>query len=204
MGRKKKEPGDIPPVDKSDSTVVTFEDLQKEKPIEKPVKEKPLEKKKPANIQYECSYAFTGDSKTIITYKMGTEIIKRELLLHNKLFDYPNNLTVDEDRALKKALKENGFHDVTVIEGAIYDKEKKDYIYSAMHPDHSKQDPFTANISVPILDEAGRVICNNDGKQIFKQIAVVNGLVKTEDKRIYQALIKAGFKSCFSQEKVRK
>ena len=208
MGRKKKEPGDIPPVDKSesfgdDTAIVTYEDLQKEKPVENLNEKIKQKKKKPViDIKFECSFASMGDSKTMIQYKLGDKLVTKEIIMHNKLYDFPKDLTKEESKVLRKALKENGFFDVTVIEGAKFDKEKKEYVYSAMHPDHSKQDPFNANISLPILDEASRVICGPDGKQIFKQVAVVNGLVKTDDKRIYQALIKAGFKSCFAQEKV--
>lgn len=224
---KNKKPGEIPPVDKEkdhleediqdedipqvdeakdipkNESVLTYNDLEKEKCIEKP-EEKPVnkKKKKKPKLQFECSFAPMGDAKTNIKYKLGDKEVIKKIVLHNKIYEYPVGLSPEEDKALRKALTDNGFVDVTVLK-AKFNKVKKQYIFSAMHPDHSKADPINANISLPILDESGRVICDEKGKQIFKQVAVVNGLVETEDVRVYQALVKAGFKSCFEKEKVR-
>lgn len=212
MAKKENIPGEVPPVENTVNTdnakvetnenIVTYEELEKKKETKKE-KKKEIKKDVKKNVQFECSFAPMGDAKTVISYKLGDKTITKELVLHNKIYEFPKDLNDEESKILRKALVNNGFVDVSVFESAKYEKEKKQYVYSAMHPDHSNQDPINANISLPICDNEGKKMYGPDGNQIFRQVAVLNGLVKTDDKSIYQALIKAGFKSCFAQEKVR-
>ena len=52
-----------------------------------------------------------------------------------------------------------------------------------------------------MVDERNQPENDKNGKQIFKQVSIVNGIVTVDDEKIYEALLRAGFYS--GHKKVR-
>lgn len=187
--------------------IVTHEELKQTEGNPLPSdKKKPDKKKlKSVKIQFECPYAPMGKANTVIRFKQPSEnqkSIMYEIPLINKLYTMPDNLSENEKTMLRTALKQNGFRDVTTIEaGVTYSKKKQKYTYSVVHPEHTNTNPINGNISLAMVDEQNRPISGEDGNQIFKQVSIVDGIVKTDDEKIYEALLRAGFYS--GHKKVR-
>lgn len=86
-----------------------------------------------------------------------------------------------------KLLTANGFEgvyrdDKTPVNPKV-DPVDGDIVYSLLHPDHSEQSPFNNEF---ILDKGGLF-----SKKVT--INVVNGVVKTQQKKVADALIEKGF-----------
>ena len=126
--------------------------------------------------------------------KDKTEIMFK-IKLMNKIYTIPKDLNPADEKILVEALVQNGFSDITTLKGTMYDKEKQKYIYSAIHPDHGEKNPINGNTTLTMMNEKGKPICDKDGKQIAIQLQIVNGVVKTDDQSVYQALIRAGYYS---------
>lgn len=198
MAKKDKPFGD-------DQNILTHEDLKEEVGEKTPSPVKKSEKKKPVNVKFECPFAPMGASKTVLKHIFPGKDKKEkiyEIEMMNKVYTIPNNLTDGEKVLLRQVLIENGFRDVTKIDaGVTYDKEKKQYVYTVVHPEHTDRNPINGNISLVLKDEKGNPVFDVEGKQIFRQVSIVNGIVKTDDEKIYQALLDAGFYS--GHKKVR-
>ena len=204
---KKQDPKNTPPAppEEGHGDILTYADLEKQKKADNKPKEKKKVKKKTVdvNVQFECPYAPMGASNTVLVYK-GKKEKKFEIKMMNKIFEIPKNMKEEEKEILRQLLIDNGFKDITEIHpGVVYDKKKKNYTYAAVHPEHTSQHPITGNISLVMLDDNNKPIIDKEtGKQITEQVAVIDGLVKTDDKGIYQALLRAGFRSGYVKEKV--
>jgi len=212
---KKNIPGDVPPVENDvtinpditeniDSAIVTQEELKKEKEKKEPKKKKEEKETKKATgtVQFELPYAPMGNAKTVIQYKFGSEKVKKELKLYNKLYKFPDGLNKKESAVLRQALLDNGFVDISKFDvGTVYNEKEKKYTYSAIHPEHTTRNPMNGNISLAMIDEDGSKMYDKDGKQICKQVSMINGTIKTDDKAIYQALLRAGFRSGYKTVK---
>lgn len=199
-----------------DKSILTHEDIEQaegvtlppEKDKEEKKKDSPkdkTEKKKKIKVQFECPFAPMGEANTVIRFKHPSQDkkdIEYKIPLNNKLYTMPDDLSEEEEKMLRTALEQNGFRDVTTIHaGMKYEPEKQKYTYSVVHPEHTERNPVNGNISLAMVDEKNRPICGNDGKQISKQVAIIDGVVKTDDEQIYEALLRAGFYS--GHKKVR-
>lgn len=195
----------------AENNILTHEELEQAEvlplpPDEKDMKEKSKKKtSKKVKVQFECPYAPMGEANTVIRFKnpsLDKKDITYQIPLNNKLYTMPDDLSEEEKEMLRTALIQNGFRDVTTIEaGVTYNKEKQKYTYSVIHPDHSERNPVNGNISLAMIDEKNRPVCGEDGKQIFHQVTILDGVVKTDDEKIYDALLQAGFFS--GHQKVR-
>jgi len=174
------------------------EEEEKKKPKEKKKKEivKKVEKR---DMVFECPYAPMGKSSTTIEcqiQKKGqTTTIKYPITLLNRRFTIPADMPEEEKKKLIHCLKENNFEDVTagVKKGVVYVKEKNKYMYYAVHPAHTEKHPMNGNISLVLKDDTGEDVKDNDGKQITKQLVIKDGTCETDEKKIYQLLLKSGF-----------
>ena len=118
-----------------------------------------------------------------------------KIKLSNKVYTIPEGLSPADEKILIEALVQNGFADITTLKGTMYDKDKQKYIYSAIHPDHGEKNPINGNTTLAMMDEKGKPICDKDGKQIETKLQIIDGVVKTDDQAVYQALIRAGYYS---------
>lgn len=198
--------GDIAPVKKTEG-VLTKEELKKEESVKapsskkttkvkKPVEVKSVEVKKDIQERFECGFAPGGNSNIAFIHKYQGVDYKYDLKLVNRIYILPKGVIGEERLRLRAALKANGFADITVIKsGAIFDKQKGTYIYTVMHPDHTSRNRVNGTISLALMGDNGKPMFDPEGKQIAKQVTIQNGIVKTEDKDIYKALLTAGFVS---------
>ena len=190
-----------------DQNIVTQRDIDQKEGETPPVdvKEKPKKTKKPVNPKFECPFAPMGKSNTVIRFNNPSKDQKDmtyQISMVNKIYTMPNDLSENENKMLREALKQNGFRDVTKNNSGVkYDKKKQKYTYTVIHPDHSELRPVNGNISLAMVDERNKPIFKKDGKQIYKQVSIVNGIVTTDDEQIYEALLRAGFYS--GHKKVR-
>lgn len=150
-------------------------------------------------IVYECPYAPMGKSSTAIEcyYMENGQNIKYEykLELMNKKYIIPDNITEKARERLIFCLKKNNFEDVTTIsqKGIKYVKDSNAYMYYAVHPAHTEKHPINGNMALISKDNSGKDRYDEKGIQITKQIVIKSGVVKTDDKGIYNLLLKAGF-----------
>ncbi len=186
-----------------DSNVLNKDEVQKAEGVTLPPDKKKRKKKENVKVKFECPFTPMGKSNTVITLKLSADKkLVYDIQMENKIYMFPENLSEEEEQNLRKALIANGFKDITRNESGIkYDKKKEKYIYTVHHPEHTPENPMSGNISLIMTDEKGRPAYDEDGKQIIKQVSFVNGKVETDDEKIYNALIKAGFFS--GHKKVR-
>ena len=183
--------------------VLTHEDLKREETVKAPsLKKKTVkEKKQDVGLKYECGFAPLGNAKIAFVYKHEGVERKYNLDLINKIYTIPKDLTEKELVILKKALKANDFKDITVLNsGIVFDKQKGKYIYKAVHPDYTDKNRINGTISLVLLADNGKPMADKDGKQIIKQVTILEGIVITEDEKVYTALLKAGFRSLGKKE----
>lgn len=182
---------ETPPLDE---TTTIENQISEEKNIKKPKVKK--EKKEKINMVFECPFAPMGKSSTVIegTTKEG-EKKTYSLPLMNKRYTIPKKITESEKEKLRFCLKQNGFLDVTTVskKGIVYVKNKNAYMYYAIHPAHTDRHPINGNISFVMKDKSGEDVYDNDGKQITKSVKIKNGIAETDDKDIYNLLLKHNF-----------
>lgn len=161
----------------------------KKKTVKKVVKKTP--KKSPP--QYECGFAPPGNSTVSFnhTYMGITETYN--LSLENKIFIIPEKFSDEEKKRYRAALLANNFRDITVNHSAVFNKQTGKTTYKAMHPEHTDRNPINATTAVVLRDSAGNAILENNGTQKIEQVTILNGIVKTDDVKVYEALIKSGF-----------
>lgn len=154
-------------------------------------KEKPEEStSKKFSYEYECGFAPMGKSRVPI--KIDGKF--KNLDLENRIYKIPKGTSKEERAKITKALLEAGFRDVSSCKGApFFNKQTGEWIYRAVHTDHSKNKPVNCNISLFLYEVGGKPSLNKDGTHEEIQISVINGLVKTTDIRVFNALLKAGF-----------
>lgn len=197
-------------VNKKTSSVLTNKELSKEKALTpSPASNKPaktadviLKEKRDVEVKFECGFAPAGESTISFTHKYMDDEYKYNLKLNNKIYILPNDLSEADKKRYRAALRANGFMDITVIEsGAVFNKKKGCMQYQLIHPEHSARNRINCNISLAMVDESGRPKSDKLGKQISKQISVIEGIVDTDDPDVYEALLKAGFLTAKISEK---
>lgn len=160
-----------------------------DKPGETPVVPKAKEK---TSVQFECGFAPNGSSNTVIVHKYEGKEYTYNISMENKIYIIPEKLSEEEKKRTRAALLDNNFIDVTVNEGVQFNPETGDYIYKAMHPEHTERNRINATMGLTLY-ENGKPVLDEKGHQISTQVEILNGLVTTTDKQVYEALIKAGF-----------
>ena len=186
-GRKKQVPESPAPeiIDiKPGEEIELPEDIKPEKKEDKPIKGK---------VKFECGFAPLGKSSVAFNHTYGGELYEYNLKLENKIFVLPPDLSVDDIKRYRAALTANNFIDITVNHGIVFNKETGEFTYTVVHPDHSEKNSVNATIGIVLIDHDKRPVVDKKGNQITKQVSILNGIVKTEDERVYNALLKAGF-----------
>lgn len=179
--------------------LVTREEYEKEQKKEAP-KEKivrRMEKKKDrVPLEYELPRAPNGKCTIAIQYMQNGQSKSKELTLINKKYSIPEKFKKEEKLAWRSILLSEGFIDSTVVKsGSVkVENDTGKITYFAMHPDHHDiHNPIFGTIGLVMKDDTGKDLYDKDGKQISKQLTIKNGLVKTDDKEVFNAVIKAGF-----------
>ena len=136
---------------KKTSDILTKEELKKEEkvkvssPSNKPDKKQPkkevikpkkevnlLKEKQDVEVKFECGFAPGGESTIAFLHKWEGKEYKYNLSLNNKIYILPSNLTGEEKRRYRAALRANGFMDITVIEsGASFDDKENEYVFDS-------------------------------------------------------------------------
>jgi hypothetical protein len=143
-------------------------------------------------IKFECGFAPGGCSNTVLKHRYEGKDYTYNISMENKIYILPSGLSKEETKRYRKALMDNNFIDVTVNTGVKFDPETGDYIYKAMHPEHTERNRINATMGLSLYED-GKPVLDDKGIQKSKQISIVDGLVVTSDKMVYEALIKAGF-----------
>ncbi len=149
-----------------------------------------LKTKKP--VKFECGYASNGSTNTVIIHKYEGKEYTYNIAMENKIYILSDKLSKEEKQRYRTALLDNNFIDITVNTGVKFDQETGDYTWKVMHPEHTERNRINANIGMNLY-ENGKPVLDDDGNQKSKQVEICEGLVKTTDKLVYEALIKAGF-----------
>jgi len=186
-----------------DKAVVTKKELKKSTKKEGSVKQalpsKKKVEKKSVSIRFTCPYTVMGKSNTTITHVYDGKEYEYQIEMMNRVYTLPEGLKGKDLERYKLALKSHGFIDTTRSESdaIVIDDSTKEYIYKVVHPEHTERNRINGTIGLALQDNNGRPISHEKGKlkgqQIIKQVEIENGLVTTEDKLVYEALLKAGF-----------
>jgi len=163
------------------------------------IKEKEPEKKKEdIECEFECTFAQLGNSNVAFDHKFEGKVYHYQLSLKDKIFILPKDLSKDDQKRYRAALKDNGFVDVTVIRsGATVDPESKKLIYHVMHPEHNRKNRINGSIALVMVDDNNKPMYYKTGakkgQQMVEQVNIIEGKVSTEKKQIYEALLRYGF-----------
>lgn len=175
-------------VTSSKGSLPSQEEIPKRKPSSGK-KSKVKKAKGKVEVKFECGFAQPGESTVAFTHKDKTF----NLSLKNKIWILPDTFDDTEKAVYREALLANGFMDVTVNHGIKFDKETGKCTYKAMHPDHTDKNRINATIGLNLIGDDGKPIYDKNGQQKTAQATICEGIVITQDKLIYEALIKAGF-----------
>jgi len=115
----------------------------------------------------------------------------KKVELSDGVFKIPKSWTVKKKNAYKMALLKAGFEEFAELPvGESKKKEPpKQYIYFAGHPDNKDDEKIDGNIAVTVGE-----------KEI--QLEVVEGIVETEKKEVYDALLVKGYYEAKPPEEV--
>lgn len=107
---------------------------------------------------------------------------RTKLTLSDGIFSIPKSWKVGKKEAYKKALLKAKFVQVEIDATTNKKKEEapKSYIYFAGHPDNKDTEKVSGNTSIEI-----------DGKKI--ELEILDGVITTEDKQVYDVLLKKGY-----------
>lgn len=165
-----------------------------DKPVVKKVYKKTATKTpKKGPVKFECGFAMPGDSTVAFDYKYNGTTETYNLSLKNKIYILPEKLTKEEVKKYRAALIANNFQDVTVNISAVFDKQTGKTTYKAMHPEQTDRNRINATIAVILKNAAGKPELDGKGHNKVAQVTILEGIVKTDDVRVYDALIKSGF-----------
>lgn len=187
--------------------IYTKEEIKEKVEKPSPIKEKEKKEKKEIKMEFECPFAPGGEGSVSFVHIYEGKEYTYNLKLNNKRYVLPKDLKENDIKRYRKALLDNKFMDVTVIDAGFvsFDKEKKEYVYTLVHPEHTQRNRINANIALVLQDNNGRPVIYDKGpdkgKQMVKQVTIVEGIVKTDDVLVYEALLKAGFYSGGKKEK---
>lgn len=106
----------------------------------------------------------------------------KKVELTDGVFKIPKSWKTEKKNAYKMAFLKAGFEEFAELAtGEVKSKEPpKQYIYFAGHPDNKDDDKVNGNIAVEV-----------DGEEI--QLEVVEGIVETEKKEVWEALYAKGY-----------
>lgn len=204
---EKENPPEIKPTDDiPEEKSVVVDDKEKESEIiteEAPVIEKPVivEEKKGTlpNTVFECPYAQTGECNIALPpHNFEGKVYDYQLTLINKRFVIPGEWDEETKRRHRQALRANGFIDVTVLEaGAVLAADGKKLVYRVAHPDHTDRNRINGKVSLVLMDDNRMPMYHKEGdkagQQITEEVNIINGMAYTDDKQVYEALLRAGF-----------
>lgn len=156
--------------------------------------------------KFECGWAPSGKANISFLHTYEGKEHKYNLTLKDRVFILDEKMSKEEKARYREALRANGFIDITVVKSGVYfDKTKKTYIYTAIHPEHCQKNQVNGSISLLLLDDEDKPMVYKTGpkagQQIVNQVNIVDGRVKTENVLIYEGLIRAGFYSGAKTEK---
>ena len=125
--------------------------------------------------------------KSSISLDIG-EVDKNGQSIYNKVelidgvFKIPKTWKTEKKIAYKMGFLKAGFESFAILEGTKPKVEEppKQYIYFAGHPDNKDDEKVNGNIAVTV-----------DGEEI--QLEVVEGVVETEKKEVWEALFAKGY-----------
>lgn len=149
---------------------------------------------------YELPYAPLGKSNLTLRYKIGKSNKEESLniTLQDRRYSIPDGM---DEKLIRSVLLSNDFVDVTVFKGKRkINKKAGKYIYTAVHPEQTPENPINGNMSLVLKDDNGEIMYDKEGKQIIERIQILNGKVVTENKKVYQALVDVGFLECQKKE----
>jgi len=150
-------------------------------------------KPKKSPVKFECGFAPPGNSTVSFNHIYMGDTETYNLSLENKIWIMPETYSDEEKKRYRKALLDNNFQDVTVNISAMFNKQTGKTTYKAMHPEHTDRNRINATIAVVLRDGSGSPALEPSGTQKTAQATILEGIVKTDDKMVYDALIKAGF-----------
>jgi len=166
---------------------------------------KPEKKKEDFECEFECTFAQLGNSNVAFEHVFEGKKYRYQLSLKDKIFILPKDLSKDDQKRYRAALRDNGFVDVTVIKsGATVDPESKKLIYHVMHPEHNRKNRINGSIALVMVDDNNKPMYYKTGakkgQQMVEQVNIIEGKVSTEKKQIYEALLRYGFYSAGKYE----
>lgn len=144
---------------------------------------------------FECSFAPLGESSVAFVHEYQGVKKNYNLKCVDKIYTLPEGLEAEDEKRIRKALRDNGFVETTIIQAGVkFDIQKGKYRYRLTHPEQTERNNVNGTIGLVLLDESDRPMFDKDGKQKTAQVTILNGRAETDDKLIYEALLKAGFK----------
>jgi hypothetical protein len=204
---------DIAKAGNQDDSVVTQEQLDKEaeakgsKETKKVLKKKyksPIDIIQDGEMIFECATAPLGEANIAFEHNYRGKETLYNLQLMDKRYVIPEDLgkglTKKERIALieqyRQALRDNGFIDVSLLaSGTEVNVETGEWTFKAFHPEHQAKNPINGNIGLGILDKNGKPKMV-DGKPLIEQVPIVNGIARTKDRDVFNALLEAGLADC--------
>lgn len=118
-----------------------------------------------------------GESTAHVLINGKTEKLK----LKDGVYNVPKSWKKEEKERFKASLIAAGFDDISYTVGQPKPKApEKKYKYFAGHPDNKDDEKVEGTVAVVV-----------DGEEL--QLQCVKGMIETEDKKLYQALIEKGF-----------
>jgi len=172
-------------------TETTEETVTNPSPSIEPEPIKP-EVKKPIDRIFECPFAPLGEANISIVHNFEGRRNSYQLKLVDKC--YVVKADADNKREIIAALEKEGFRDVTVSNApAPFVPVPSDLIYRMRHPEYTDGCKLNGSIGLVLVGDDGQPMLGEDGKQVTKNVKMINGIVTTDDKLVYEALLKAGF-----------
>ena len=157
-------------------------------------------KKKKTPVKFECGFAPAGNSTVSFVHKFKGDEHTYNLNLENKIFILPDKLDDKETERYRAALTANNFIDVTVNIGRSYNKSTGKYTYKAMHPEHTDRNRINCTMGITLLDDKNKPVVDKNNQLKTQNVNIVEGLVVTGDKTVYNALIQYGFYDAGTKE----
>jgi hypothetical protein len=152
------------------------------------------EVKKSIDRIFECPFAPLGEANISIVHNFEGSQNAYKLKLKDKCYTVFGDMEAGEKRKLVAALEKEGFRDITVSNvPAPYVFEPGELIYRMRHPEFTEKSRLNGSIGLVLVGDDGQPMLDKDGKQITKNVTMSGGIVTTDDKLVYEALLKAGF-----------
>lgn len=173
----------------SDGVMTTKEFFGKQEEEKDQNQELETKKDKNKKIVYKFKFppAPLGKCQTVLNFH-GEEI---KIVIQDGIYEPPKSFDKVKMRAFKVFLLANGFEDASfAVQKGMRNKDAKSkkYEYIIGHPDNTVDKKITGNVSV-----------NINGKDV--KFKCKKGIIKTKDKKVYEAFIKKGWYEVSIEEK---